>query len=65
MATNSTVCVQEDSFLRLMARSGVPIEDARWFHLNGLQLSEGFKASAEGTRVKSILRQIESAVQVA
>lgn len=61
MATKSNpVGTFGNSFLRQLAKAGVPFAEARWLHLK--MLGEGFNTSAELTKVRTILRQMRGAV---
>ena len=60
MAIENAVPVDNRSLLRVMAKSGVPFGEARWFHLQAK--SGGFKTAADVARVKSILFQVGAAV---
>ncbi len=60
MATEKTVPVYDNSFLRSMAKAGVPFGEARWFHLR--MVGSGFKTAADLKKVKFILSKVGTAV---
>lgn len=60
MATEKTVPVYDNSFLRLMAKAGISFGDARWFHLK--MVGDGFNTDADLRKVKYILNQMKPAV---
>ena len=53
MATDKTTPVYGNSFLRFLARSGVPFEEARWLHLK--MVGGGVNTAADLNRLQSIL----------
>ena len=52
MATDNTPAYG-NSFLRFLARSGVPFEEARWLHLK--MVGGGVNTAADLSRLQSIL----------
>jgi hypothetical protein len=53
MATDKIYTAYGNSFLRFLARSGVPFEEARWLHLK--MVGGGVSTAADLNRLQSIL----------